>query len=156
MAADAEAEPLLQRRDRLLEPRVVKWDQQPAGVAHEVVMMLVLAVLELCALVAGNPVADLHAHDQPELSQEIDPAVHAGDADWSRDDPLVEPTAQASTDRLGAERTMLAREHLDQELARATAAVARATDKSPGAPCPLLVLGVEPLELLEQLELPQA
>ena len=129
MLLGLEAEPALERADRGLERVVVERHQQAALVAHEVVMVMVV-MLERSALVAGHTVADVDPRDESQVLEHLDAAVHAGDADRPADDTVLEPSLEPLVYLLNGEGAVLAREQLDQHLARTAATVTRTVTRS--------------------------
>jgi hypothetical protein len=64
-----EAQPVTEAVDRLLELRIVERDQDAALVADHVVM--VVLVIEMCALIAGHTVPDIDPGDQVQAVQQV-------------------------------------------------------------------------------------
>ena len=129
MAADREADSILQCDDRPLEWLVVERHNQPTAVADEVVVMVVMvlaAVFDACAFVACDPVADIHAGNQSQLYQQLDAAVHAGDPDRPRTGAAPVGLAQPPVHLLDGEGAALAGEQVDQLLAGSAAPAAGA------------------------------
>ena len=135
-----ETEAALQRVDRLLERVVVERDEQPALVAHEVMVVMVM-LLERSPLVASDAVADVDAGDQPQILKDLDTAVDACDAYRAGHDPVAQPRTQPRVDLMHRQCTVLTCEQLDQHLPRPTASMPRSAKPVASTVGPRLLIG---------------
>jgi hypothetical protein len=111
------AEPAGGARERLLERRIRERLDAAAVVAHEMVVVLVVAGKRL---VARDPVADVDPLHEPEVGEGVERPVDAGDADRAPcgDDPVV--------DLLGGPAAVLCLEKVDHRAAGTSSAEAGA------------------------------
>ena len=112
MVLDADPETVGQAVDRPFQAGVIKRDQAPALLAHEVVMVCAARVRPL---ESGLAVADRNPLNQPVLDQQVSDSVDAG--------PPGRPTmgAQLVLDLDRAKRARLGGEQVDDPLAGAAA-----------------------------------